>query len=80
VGTLLSNKSPSKVIIMGAPKKSDVPTSKPQQEQPDKEEESPKIVAPVAPVLTKKRDLKRKCKQSNTEEPSHVSDPSPALI
>ena len=65
---------------MGTPKKSDVPTSKPQQEQPDKEEESPKIVAPVAPVLTKKRDLKRKCKQSNQDDSNPVSEPSPALI
>jgi hypothetical protein len=46
-----------------------------------KEEETPKtIVVPAAPAITKKRDLKRKCKQSNTEEPTPVIEPSPALI
>lgn len=66
VGTLLSNKSPSKVIMMGTPKKSDVPTSKaPQQQQqaPVKEEETPsKTADAVPPTIIKKRDLKRKCK------------------
>ena len=67
-------------MMMGTPKKTEVPTSKPQQQQPEKEEDAPKIIAPVVPVTTKKRDLKRKCKQSNQDDSNPVSDPSPALI
>lgn len=61
--------------MMGTPKKSEVPTSKPQQTI--KEEESTKL--PAVSTM-KKRDFKRKCKQqSNHEEAAQVSEPSPVL-
>ncbi len=63
VGTLLSNKSPSKVIMMmGTPKKSEVPHySKPTPAVNEEEDQTKKAVV-IPPSSIRKRDLKRKCK------------------